>query len=84
MLGVDEASQLLSGTAANAWQVARGRLKSYPGLGILVERFYRSIEGAGPVPVDGAAGREVVRVLDQVWEQIGPSPASLARGGSAR
>jgi predicted dehydrogenase len=84
MLGVDEATQLLAGTARNAWQVARGRLKSYPGLGILIDRFYRSIEDGGAVPVDGAAGREVVRVLDQVWEQIGPSPQSLARAGAAR
>jgi predicted dehydrogenase len=84
MLGVDEATQLLAGTAANAWQVARKRLKPYPGLGVLVERFYRSIEHGGPAPVDAAAGREVVRLLDQVWEQIGPSPASLARAGAAR
>jgi predicted dehydrogenase len=84
MLGVDEATQLLGGTAANAWQVARGRLKSYPGLGILVERFYRSIEDGSPAPVDGAAGLEVVRVLDQVWEQVGSAPARLAAAGGAR
>ena len=84
MLGVDEAAQLLAGTAANAWQVARGRLKSYPGVGVLIDRFYRSIEEGGPAPVDGAAGREVVRILDQVWDQIGPSPQHLARGGAGR
>ena len=84
MLGVDEASQLLAGTAANAWQVARGRLKSYPGVGVLIDRFHRSLEEGGPVPVDGAAGREVVRILDQIWDQIGPSPQSLARRGAAR
>jgi predicted dehydrogenase len=80
MLGVDEAKQLLQATASNAYQVARGRLRSYPGLGTLIDRFYRSIEDGGPAPVDSAAGREVVRILDQVWDQIGPSPASLARG----
>jgi predicted dehydrogenase len=84
MLGVDEASQLLGGTARNAWEVARGRLKSYPGLGVLIDRFYTSLERGGAPPVDAAAGREVVRILDQVWEQIGPSPQSLARGRAAR
>ena len=71
MLGVDEAAQLLQGTVANAYQVARGRLKPYPGMGILIREFYRSIEENRPAPVDGEAGREVVRILDQVWEQIG-------------
>ncbi len=82
MLGVDEAAQLLRATAANAYEVARGRLRAYPGLGALIERFYRSIEAGTPAPVDGEAGREVVRILDRVWEQIGPSPSGLARGGA--
>jgi hypothetical protein len=84
MRGVDEATQLLTGTAQNAWQVARGRLKSYPGLGVLIDRFYRSIEDGGAAPVDAAAGREVVRILDQVWQQIGPSPQRLARRDAGR
>jgi hypothetical protein len=84
MLGVDEAAQLLRATAANTYQVARGRLRSYPGVGALIQRFYQAIEQGGPAPVDGEAGREVVRLLDRVWEQIGPSPASLARDTAAR
>jgi predicted dehydrogenase len=86
MLGIDEATQLVRGTVSNAVKVATGRLRSYPGLGILINEFYRSIDENRPAPVDGEAGREVVRVLDMVWEQIGPwSKTALAgQGGQLR
>ncbi len=86
MLGIDEATQLMKGTVGNALKVATGRLRSYPGLGVLISEFYRSIREDGPVPVDGEAGREVVRVLDLVWEQIGPWSRSALQsaGGRAR
>jgi hypothetical protein len=86
MLGVDEAGQLVRGTVSNAYEVARGRLRPYPGMGVLIKEFYRSIEHGRPAPVDGEAGREVVRILDQVWEQIGRGNgyATIGRGGSGR
>lgn len=86
MLGIDEAAQLVKGTVSNAVKVARGRLRSYPGLGVLIDAFYRSIREDRPAPVDGEAGREVVRVLDQVWEQIAPgsSTAIASPRGHAR
>ncbi len=86
MLGVDEATQLLRGTVANAYQVARGRLRPYPGMGVLIRDFYRSIEEDRPAPVDGEAGREVVRVLDLVWEQLGrgAGDAGVSLGGPNR
>ena len=86
MLGVDEAAQLVQGTVANAYQVARRRLRPYPGMGVLIREFYKSIEENRPAPVDGEAGREVVRVLDQVWEQIGRSTgyANVGLGGGER
>jgi predicted dehydrogenase len=80
MLGVDEARQIIRGTVANAVKVARRRLRPYPGLGVLISEFYRSIEEDRPAPVDVEAGREVVRVLDLVWRQIGPWAASSAGG----
>jgi predicted dehydrogenase len=76
MLGMDEAAQLVKGTASNAIEVARGRLRAYPGLGVLIAEFYRSIREDRPAPVDGQAGREVVRILDQVWEQIAPGSST--------
>src|SRR5262245_6652606 len=84
MRGVDEAAQLVQGTVANAYQVARGRLRPYPGMGVLIREFYRNIEEDRPAPVDGEAGREVVRVLDLVWEQIGRGAgyATVGLGGS--
>jgi predicted dehydrogenase len=80
MHGIEEGVQLIAATVANAVRVATGRLRPYPGLGELIKEFYRSIAEDGSPPVDSAAGREVVRVLDLVWEQIGqwqswsPSP----------
>lgn len=71
MRGLEEGMQLLGSTMANAVRVATGRLRSYPGMGVLITEFYRSIAEDGSPPVDSAAGREVVRVLDLVWEQIG-------------
>jgi predicted dehydrogenase len=84
MLGIDEATQLLRGTMTNAVKVATGRLRSYPGLGVLINEFYRSIDENRPAPVDGEAGREVVRVLDMVWEQIGPWSKSALAGQGGR
>ena len=86
MLGVDEATQLVQSTMANAYQVARGRLRPYPGMGVLINEFYRCIEENRPSPVDGEAGREVVRILDQVWEQIGRGTgyATVGFGGRGR
>jgi hypothetical protein len=86
MLGIDEAAQLVQGTVSNAYKVARGRLRPYPGMGVLIKEFYRSIEEDRPAPVDGEAGREVVRVLDLVWEQIGRGIgyAAVGRGGRAQ
>ena len=81
MLGIDEARQLLRGTVSNAVKVVSGRLRSYPGLGVLISEFYRSIEEDRPSPVDGQAGREVVRVLDAVWEQVRPCAPLRSAGG---
>jgi predicted dehydrogenase len=71
MRGLEEGMQLMASTVANAVRVATGRLRPYPGLGVLIKEFYRSIAEDGSPPVDSTAGREVVRVLDLVWEQIG-------------
>jgi predicted dehydrogenase len=81
MRGIEEGMQLLGNTVTNAVRVATGRLRSYPGMGVLISEFYRSLATDGTPPVDSAAGRQVVRLLDRVWEQIGPwqpwCPASL-------
>jgi predicted dehydrogenase len=71
MSSLEEGLQLLGGTVANTFKVATGRLRSYPGLRVLIQEFYRSIREDRSPPVGGDAGREVVRLLDLVWEQIG-------------
>jgi predicted dehydrogenase len=88
MRGIEEGAQLLASTVVNALRVATGRLRPYPGLGVLIAEFYRSIAEDRPPPVDSAAGREVVRLLDLVWEQIGrwqawspvPTQAAMTAG----
>ena len=56
MRGIEEGAQLLGSTVANAARVATGRLRPYPGMGVLIAEFYRCIAEDGPSPVDSAAG----------------------------
>ena len=86
MLGVDEATPARPGHDGECLSGRPGRLRPYPGMGVLIREFYRSIEENRPAPVDGEAGREVVRILDQVWEQIGRGTgyATVGLGGRER
>jgi hypothetical protein len=46
--------------------VFAGRLKSYPGLYVLIAEFYRSLREDLRPPVPGEEGREVVEVLEKI------------------
>lgn len=75
--------QLLRGTAATVWQVARGRIKQNPGARALVEAFYRQLETAGADPVSRQNVRWSVEVLAAVVAVLDadqpPRPAMPAR-----
>jgi predicted dehydrogenase len=63
---LEESAQLALATASNAVKVLTKELKSYPGLYVLIAKFYQSLEQDQPPPVSGQDGREVVRVLEMV------------------
>jgi predicted dehydrogenase len=80
---LEPAGQLLMGTAENVLAVALRRMKLYPGINQVIRRFYKSLDEGAPPPVDEAAGREVVRLLNFVEHQLGGSaPTATDREGA--
>lgn len=78
---LEPAGQLCAGTIENVLAVALRRMKLYPGIRETIRRFYASLDRGEPPPVDGEAGREVVRLLNLVEERL--SQPSLAGAESA-
>jgi len=68
---LDEAWSLTRQTFVNAVNFVRGRVRYYPGMGALIERFYTAIRGGGSPPVSVAEGAEVVRVTEEIWRAAG-------------
>ena len=64
---LDEAWSLVRQTAVNTINFLRGRVRYYPGMGTLIERFYAALRSGGPAPVGIAEGAEVVRVTEEIW-----------------
>jgi hypothetical protein len=75
-MNVEISARLMGGTLSNAVSMLLGRLKSYQGLGTLVQTFYRSIETDGPVPVSRESARRVVDVFDRIRAELA-SPVAL-------
>jgi predicted dehydrogenase/nucleoside-diphosphate-sugar epimerase len=72
VFNVEDSVQLAAGTLRNSFEVALGRLPNMPGMHILLDRFYRSIlSGDEDPPVSGEAGRDVVQVMQMIWEKSG-------------
>lgn len=67
---LEPAGQLVGATVQNVLAVALRRMKLYPGIGETIRRFYRSLDDGAPPPVDGEAGREVVRLLNEVEQRL--------------
>ena len=74
---LDEAWSLVRQTAVNTINFLRGRVRYYPGMGTLIERFYTALRSGGPAPVGIAEGAEVVRVTEEIWRlaSIDTAPA---------
>lgn len=70
---LDEAWTLVRQTAVNAVNFVRGRVRYYPGMGTLIDRFYSAIRGGGQPPVGIAEGAEVVRVTESIWKATAPA-----------
>lgn len=75
---LDEAWTLTRQTFVNAVNFLRGRVRYYPGMGTLIERFYAAIRGGGSPPVSVAEGAEVVRVTEEIWRAAGEDRRSAA------
>ena len=63
---LEDSAQLAFATASNAVQVLSKKLKSYPGLYVLIAQLYQSLQKDQQPPVSGQEGREVVRVLEMI------------------
>jgi predicted dehydrogenase len=66
-----EAAQLVTQTLSNTIAFVRGKVRYYPGMGTLIERFYDAVRSGGVAPVSGEAGAEVVRVTSWIWDSLG-------------
>ncbi len=70
---LSEASQLIWSTIGNGMRFVTGRQRYFPGLGVLIERFYEHLRNGSPPPTTGEDGREVARILEAIWDQTAPS-----------
>lgn len=76
MPNLDESYQLLSQTIRNTWNFVTGKVRYYPGMGVLIQRFYESIRCDGVPPVSLEQAAEVVRVTGAIWKAIGVRPGA--------
>jgi predicted dehydrogenase len=65
---LEEAAQLTVATAVNAVAFATGRQRYFPGMGILIKKFYLHLAAGTPPPTTGEEGAEVVALLDALWQ----------------
>ncbi|MDG2303911.1 MAG: Gfo/Idh/MocA family oxidoreductase [Candidatus Binatia bacterium] len=63
---LEPAAQLVGSTVETVLAVALRRMKTYPGIGQNIRRFYKSLDQGDPAPVDGAAGRQNVWLLREI------------------
>ena len=84
---LDEAWSLVRQTAVNTINFLGGRVRYYPGMGTLIDRFYTALRSGGPAPVAISEGAEVVRVTEEIWRLAGldsaAAPPARAAAGYA-
>jgi nucleoside-diphosphate-sugar epimerase/predicted dehydrogenase len=78
-LNVDVGMQLFASTARTTFQVATGRMGTYPGIGEVIRRFYEAIGNGGAAPVSAEDGQAVVALLDGLWAQTHGAQATRTR-----
>ncbi len=67
---VEQGLQGIVGNLANCARIITGRLRRRPGHRTLIKRFYESIQNNTEPPVTGEEGKEVVRVIELIREQL--------------
>jgi predicted dehydrogenase len=68
--GVDNLSQSLqifTNTISNSIGFAFGKVTDAGGINFLINEFYKSLEAHGPPPVSGEEGKQVVKLIDEIW-----------------
>lgn len=66
---LEEAAQLLAATITNGIAFVTGRQRYFPGMGILIDHFYRHLAAGAPAPTTGEEGADVVGLLDALWQE---------------
>jgi predicted dehydrogenase/nucleoside-diphosphate-sugar epimerase len=69
---IEMAAQLATQTVTSTVQFLRKKLDATKGIHTLIGAYYDALATGAPTPVDGAAGREVVRLLRTVWPSQPP------------
>lgn len=67
---LEPAAQLVGSTVETVLAVALRRMKTYPGIGQNIRRFYKALDEGEPAPVDGAAGRQNVWLLREIEDHF--------------
>ena len=67
---LEPAAQLVGSTVETVLAVALRRMKTYPGIGQNIRRFYKALDEGEPAPVDGAAGRQNVWLLRKIEDHF--------------
>lgn len=87
---LEPAAQLVGSTVETVLAVALRRMKTYPGIGQNIRRFYTSLDEGEPAPVDGAAGRQNVWLLREIEDHFAQpatsdptSPSRSTNGGDS-
>lgn len=80
---LEPAAQLVGSTVETVLAVALRRMKTYPGIGQNIRRFYKALDEGEPAPVDGAAGRQNVWLLREIEDHFA-KPAAVTGAGRAR
>jgi predicted dehydrogenase len=71
LMSLKWAAVLLIATMRNAFNMIRGKYSLFEGNERLIHLFYRSILLDEPVPVSGDEGLRSIRIMDEIWDQIG-------------
>lgn len=69
---LSESWQLFKSTVSNVIDFARGKLKPYQGMKILIHRFYDSLKNNDEIPVTKQQALFVIETMDEIWKQLKP------------
>jgi predicted dehydrogenase len=73
MMNMSSAWQLIRGTLYSVLKALSGEMYSYVSYENLSRAFIRSVQGSTEPPVTPEEGREVVKVTEMIWKELGLS-----------